>query len=480
MAERMTPPAVPSRVHVVGVGGAGMSAVATVLVGMGARVSGSDLKDSPGLERLRSLGVEVHVGHSPENLSPDLDAVAISTAIPPSNPELVAARERGITVMRRAEVLGAIAATRSTVAVAGTHGKTTTSSMLTVVLGEAGLDPSFLIGAEVNEIGTGAAWTEGDLFVAEADESDGTFLEIPRTAAVVTNVEPDHLEFYGSVEALHRAFARFMAHTAGPVLVCADDEVARRLAAEVAGSAEVHTYGTSREAEMRMVDLRTGGRGSTFTLEREGRALGELSIPVAGAHNARNAAAAASMALLLGAPFEAARTALARFAGVPRRFEHRGQVGGVTFVDDYAHLPTEVSSALDAASDGDWDRVVAVFQPHRYSRTATVGPQFADAFEAADLLVVTDVYPAGELPRPGVSGKLVLDAVLDAHPRTAAAYLPRRADLVSYLSQRLRPGDVCVTLGAGDITSLPDEVAAALEGRAQGVRATEVTSTVGG
>ncbi len=446
-----------------------MSAVATVLVGMGARVSGSDLKDSPGLERLRSLGVEVHVGHTPENLSDDLDAVAISTAIPESNPELVAARQRGITVLRRAEILGAIAGTRRTVAVAGTHGKTTTSSMLTVALVEAGLEPSFLIGAEVNEIGTGAAWADGDLFVAEADESDGTFLELPRGAAIVTNVEPDHLEFYGSVDELHRAFARFVAETSGPVLVCADDEVAARLALEAPDGVEVHTYGTSEAAEMRMVGLRTTGRGSAFELVREGELLGEVSIPVAGAHNARNAAAAVSMALLLGVPFQAASTALARFAGVPRRFEHRGQVSGITFVDDYAHLPTEVGAALDAAGDGAWERVVAVFQPHRYSRTATIGPQFADAFEAADLLVVTDVYAAGELARPGVSGKLVLDAVLDAHPRTAAAYLPRRADLVSYLSSRLRPGDVCVTLGAGDITSLPDEVTAALAGGSPGM-----------
>jgi UDP-N-acetylmuramate--alanine ligase len=449
----------PVAVHVVGIGGAGMRAIATVLAAMGHQVSGSDLKQSAALERLRSMGVEIGVGHRAENLPDRLDAVTISTAVPDRNPEVVAARERGIPVLRRAETLAAIAATRRTVAVAGTHGKTTTSSMLAMVLGEAGMHPSFIIGGDVNEIGTGAVWDDdGDLFVVEADESDGTFLELPRSAAVVTNVEPDHLEHYGGFEPLRAAFDRFLGETPGPKVVCGDDDIAAQLGA--AHSAV--TYGTSASSRYRLVDLTCSRAGSSFELWRDGASLGTIALPIAGAHNARNAAAATAVALELGAPFSAARDALARFAGVARRFEYRGEVGGVTFIDDYAHLPTEVAAALAAARSGDWNRIVCVFQPHRYSRTASLWHEFAGAFSDADLLAVTDIYAAGEAPRPGVSGMLVAQAVLDAHPWRRLAYLPRRPDVVSYLGHELRRGDLCLTLGAGDLTSLPEEVQAEL------------------
>ena len=457
----------PSRVHVVGIGGAGMSAIATVLAGMGHQVSGSDLKASRGVERLRALGVEVTIGHDAANLPAGLDAVTISTAVPVTNPEVVAAHERGIPVLRRADMLASIAATRQAVAVAGTHGKTTTSSMLALVLVEAGLRPSFIIGGDVNEIGTGAVWDDGDLLVVEADESDGTFLELPRRAAIVTNVEPDHLEFYGGFDALKAAFVRFLAETPGPRVVCADDV----LAAELGRAAGAVTYGTDPGADYRMVDLQGGRSGSTFGLVHDGIDLGEVRLPIAGDYNARNATAALVTGLELGASFEAGRAALARFAGVARRFEHRGEVGGVTFIDDYAHLPSEVSSVLDATRQGEWGRVVCVFQPHRYSRTEALWPDFADAFGAADVLVVTDVYPSGEAPRPGVSGQLVAQAVLDAHPWRRLAYLPRRPDIVGYLGHELRAGDLCLTLGAGDLTSLPEEVQERLTaGRGRGGR----------
>jgi UDP-N-acetylmuramate--alanine ligase len=451
----------PTRVHVVGIGGAGMSAIATVLAAMGHEVSGSDLKESAGLERLRALGVHVTVGHAAANLPDDVDAVTISTAIPARNPEVVAAVDRGVPVLRRAEALAAIAATRKAVAVAGTHGKTTTSSMLALVLVEAGRRPSFIIGGDVNEIGTGAVWDEGDLLVVEADESDGTFLELPRHAAVVTNVEPDHLEFYGGFEALEAAFGRFLDETPGPCVVCVDDPLAARLGA----AAGAVTYGTGEGADYRMVDLQGGRGGSTFTVVHAGRELGSVQLPVAGAYNARNATAALVTGLELGVPFEAGRAALARFAGVARRFEHRGEVDGVTFIDDYAHLPSEVASVLSATDQGAWGRVVCVFQPHRYSRTAALWPDFADAFTRADLVVVTDIYPSGEAPRPGISGKLVAQAVLDHHPWRRLAYLPRRGDVVGYLAGELRPGDLCLTLGAGDLTSLPDEVQGELRSR---------------
>ncbi|MCD9622480.1 UDP-N-acetylmuramate--L-alanine ligase [Rhabdothermincola salaria] len=441
-------------VHVVGVGGAGMSAIAEVLAAMGHRVSGSDLKESPGLERLRALGIDVTIGHAGDNVPDDADFVAVSTAIPARNTEVRAAEARGVPVVRRAELLAAVAATRRALAVAGTHGKTTTSSMLALVLVEAGERPSFIIGGDVNEIGSGAAWDSGEWFVIEADESDGSGFALPRHGCIVTNVEPDHLEFHGSVEALHAAFASFLAATPGPRVVCADDPVASAL-----GRAhDAVTYGTAADADYRLVDLQSGRGGVRFDLHRRGQLLGEVVLPVPGAHNARNAAAAVTLALELGVDFAPAAAALARFAGVARRFQFRGEAAGVTFVDDYAHLPTEVGAALGAALDGGWSRVVVVFQPHRYSRTEALWPEFADAFEGADAVVITDVYASGEMPRPGISGKLVVDAVLDAHPHRQVAYLPRRRDVVDYLTTRLRPGDLCLTLGAGDLTAAPDEV----------------------
>ncbi len=444
-------------IHIVGVGGAGMSAIATVLAAMGHRVSGSDLKDSPGLDRLRAQGVDVWVGHAASHLGA-VDAVAISTAIPERNPEVAAARERGIPVLRRAEVLAAICATRRTVAVAGTHGKTTTSSMLALVLVDAGLRPSFIIGGEVNEIGTGAAWDQGEWFVVEADESDGTFLELGAEAVVVNNVEPDHLEHWGGFDQLVDAFSRFLAAAPGPRVVSADDPIAARLGREL-GAVSV---GTAADADYRIIDVGRSRTGIGFGVFHRGEMLGSIALPVPGVHNARNAAAALVTGLLLGASFEAGQRALGRYAGVARRYEFRGEAGGVTFVDSYDHLPTEVAAALGAAGDGGWRRIVCVFQPHRFSRTATLWPTFADAFEGADLLVVTDVYAAGEAPRPGITGKLIVDAVLDAHPWHRVAYLPRRAELVRYLQSELRPGDLCLTLGAGDLTSVPDDVKAAL------------------
>ena len=443
--------AVPQRVHVVGVGGAGMSAIATVLATMGHQVTGSDLRASPALERLRAAGIEVAVGHRAENVG-EVDAVTISTAVPATNPEVVSATERGIPVLRRAEVLAAISATRRTIAVAGTHGKTTTSSMLALVLVEAALHPSFIVGGELNEIGTGALWDDGEWFVVEADESDGTFLELPTEVAVVTSVEPDHLEHYGGREALVDAFDRFLA-AARVRIVCADDEGAARLGA----AHDAITYGTAEGATYRMVDVERLRASTAFAVEHEGRTIAEVRLPVPGLHNARNACAALVTGVAVGAGPDAGVRALARYAGVARRFQFRGERSGVTFVDDYAHLPTEVAAALGAAADGAWHRVVCVFQPHRYSRTASLWREFADAFTAADVLVVTDIYGAGEAPRPGVTGKLIVDSVLEAHPEQRLAYLPGRADLVPYLRRILRPGDLCLTLGAGDLTSLPAE-----------------------
>ena len=430
-----------------------MSAIAGVLARMGHVVSGSDLKPSANLERLRGLGVEVHVGHDASHVD-GVDAVTISTAIPGRNQEVRAAVERGVPAMAASISALRRTGTRRTIAVAGTHGKTTTSSMLALTLVQAGLRPSFIIGGEVNEIGGGAAWDTGEWFVIEADESDGTFLELPAEIALVTSVEPDHLEHYGDLNGLVDAFTRFLDHASGLRVVCADDPVAARLG-RAAGAI---SYGESEDADYRVVDLRAGREGSSFTLTYAGRDLGAIRLPIPGRHNALNAAAALVTALGLGAPFAAAAHALARYGGVARRFEFRGERGGVTFVDDYAHLPGEVRAALGAAREGGWSRVVCAVQPHRYSRTASLWRDFGAVFDAADVLAVTDVYPAGEAARPGVSGRLVVQAVLDHDPTRRVAWLPHRPDLVRYLRAVLRPGDLCLTLGAGDLTSVPDDL----------------------
>lgn len=445
----------PLDVHVVGAGGAGMSAIASALAAMGHRVTGSDLRPSPITERLTAQGVTVLIGHRPEHVGA-ATVVTYSPAVPPTNPELVEAARRGAAVLPRAAVLAAIAATRRTVAVAGTHGKTTTSSMLSLILVEAGLRPSFLIGADVNETGTNAVWDDGEWLVLEADESYGTFRSLRPELAVITNVEPDHLDHYGTVGALEDAFAVFGAGATHGVVVFADDEGAARIGAALGAT----TVGTGEGVDYRVRAIETARSLVAFDIEGRDGPLGHLTVPTPGVHNAANAALAAVSALRVGAPFDAVARALSRFTGVPRRFEFRGSARGVSFVDDYAHLPTEVRAAVAAARAGGWERVVVVFQPHRYTRTAALHAAFGDAFGGADVVVVTDVYGAGEPPVPGVSGRLVADAVAAADPARSVTYAPTWHKLVTTLRQVLAPGDLCLTLGAGDLTRLPDELLA--------------------
>jgi len=343
------------------------------------------------------------------------------------------------------------------VVVAGTHGKTTTASMLALLLVEAGLRPSFIIGGDVNEIGTNAVWDDGEWLVVEADESDGSFLWLAPEIAVVTNVEADHLDHYGSFEAVRAAFESFVSGATLHRVMGGDDPesaaIGRRTGAD--------TVGTGASCTRRMVAIEPARSAVAFDLlDDTGARLGHLAVPVPGLHNARNAAVAAVAGMAAGVPFEAAARALARFAGVARRFEFRGSAAGVTFVDDYAHLPTEVAAALAAAKDGGWDRVVAVFQPHRYSRTAALWEEFGGAFADADVVVVTDVYGAGEAPVPGVSGRKVAEAIRQAAPDRPVHYVPGRPELRGVVASLLRPGDLCCTLGAGDLTSLPDELLA--------------------
>jgi UDP-N-acetylmuramate--alanine ligase len=326
--------------------------------------------------------------------------------------------------------------------------------MLALALREAGAAPSFIVGGDIGGLGNGSAWDEGELFVVEADESDGTFVELAAHGVIVTNVEPDHLDHWGSFDALRDAFRRFVADAPGPRIVCADDPGAAAVAAEVGGCV---TYGTSDGTAYRITDVVTDRDGVRFAVN--GR---PLSLPSPGIHNARNATAVLALCTELGIDADAVVRALGAFAGVGRRFERRGEARGVTFVDSYDHLPSEVAAVLAAARDGGWRRVVCVFQPHRYTRTAALWREFGDAFEDADVIAVTDIYAAGQQPIDGVSGKLIVDALLDAHPRSRVAWLPGRDGLRKWLLGELRPGDLCLTLGAGDLTTLPDELLQAL------------------
>ena len=447
----------PQRLHVVGVGGPGMSAVAIVLAEMGHRVSGSDLRERPVLDRLRAGGVDVHVGHRRE-LVDGCDAITYSTAIPDRNVELEHARATGVATLRRAGMLAAICAQARSLAVAGTHGKTTTTSMLMLVMAEAGLAPSFVIGGDVTDTGTGAQWTGGDWLVVEADESDGTHLELPLHGTILTNVEVDHLDHYGSFEAIVAGFDQYLSQISGPKVLCADDPVCRRFA----DRHDVITYGTAEDARVRAVDIEARDGSHTFVVERDGRRLGSIELPLRGIHNVRNATAVVAMALEVGIAFDVIASALARFGGVARRFDVRGTVAGATLVDDYGHLPAEIAAVLGAArSSGDgWRRVICVFQPNRFNRMELMWRDYADAFVDADVVVLTDVYASGTTPIPGVTGKLVVNAVLDAHPDTRVVWLPKRADLVEFVAAELREGDVCISMGCGDIASFPSEVLA--------------------
>jgi len=453
--------AVPRRIHVTNVGGAGMSAVATLLAEMGHAVTGHDPSDgSPFLPPLQQLGVEVRTG-APGGL-PDVDAVIVSTATGPDHPHLVVARAAGIPVLHRSAALAALCRGRQTVAVAGTHGKTTTAALLATLLAGVGLDPGWVVGARVAGLDRSAAWGGDGPLVVEADESDGTFLALGAEAAIVTNLEPDHLEHWGGVEQLRAAFEDFVVALSGPAVLCIDDP---GTAALVASAARPVTYGTALSSDYRLDAITTERTGVRFDLHHRGQVV-TVEVPAApGAHNARNAGGAMAMAHQLGVELPAAASALGQFRGVARRFEVRGEAGGVVVVDSYDHLPTEVASVLAAARAGEWRRVVCCFQPHRFSRTEALGRTFADAFADADIVAVTGIYPAGEDPRAGVTGKLVVDAILDAHPWKRVVWLPTLDDVVAYLGTTLRPGDLCITLGAGDLTSVPDRILTVLGSR---------------
>ena len=451
--------------HFIGIGGAGMSAVARVFHDQGGTVTGSDLKRSRYAEQLEAAGMPVAIGHDASNVG-DPDVVVVSSAITVANPEYAAALERGLEIWPRARMLAALAGDRKTLAVAGTHGKTTTSTMLAVALAGLGQDPTYLIGGMSKDLGSNGGSGTGDHYVVEADESDGSFLYLSPWLALVTNIEADHLDFYDGIEHVERTFEQFLARVVpgGVAVVCADDPRLARLA--TACDCRVVTYGRAEGADVRLLTSEPDGLGSRYDVALPDGTIVSSSLPVPGAHMAENAAGVLASVWALGLDAAAAAERLETFAGVRRRFDTLGEVEGVRVVDDYAHHPTEVAATLAGARRAGFGRVWALFQPHRYTRTAALACEFGDAFGDADRVVLMDVYSAGETPVPGVSGKTLVTAALEAHPRTVLAYFPHRADIVPYLVDRVTEGDLVLTMGAGDVNIVGVELVRELEARA--------------
>jgi UDP-N-acetylmuramate--alanine ligase len=445
------------RVHFIGIGGAGMSGIARIMLARGIGVSGSDSMPSAMLDDLHAQGARVRVGHAAANLG-DLgrgDTLVVSSAIRPDNPELAEATRRGLRVMHRAAALASVMAGRRVIAVAGTHGKTTTTSMLTTVLRDCGADPGYVIGGILNETGLGAEDGAGMDFVAEADESDGSFLLLSPDVAIITNVEADHLDNYASLAEIEAAFATFGSRVSSLVLTCADDPGAEAVAAGL-DPQRVRRYGESSGADYQLGDVRPEGLGVSFAVTADRSPFGEIfaqmTVRVPGRHNALNATAAFAAAVELGFAPPRVTAALAGYRGARRRLELKGEADGVRVFDSYAHHPTELAADLRAARDivNTRGRVIAIFQPHLYSRTRIFAADFGAALGLADEAVVLDVYAAREDPEPGVTGALVADAV----PGGRALFLPDRTQVAPVIAKLAGPGDVVLTMGAGDVTAL--------------------------
>ncbi len=437
----------PRRVHLIGMGGAGMSGLARILLQRGHEVSGSDLRESRSLDALRILGASVQIGHRADNLD-DAEIVVVSSAVPRDNPEVAAAGERDLVLLRRAEMLAALMEGQRGVVISGTHGKTTTTSMAVVALQAAGGDPSFAIGGALNESGTNAHGGSDELFVAEADESDRSFLVFRPHFAVVTNVEHDHPEEFRDTAEVEAAFRDFLDRRAvgAPALLCLDDPGAAELATTSEGP--VLTYGTDPRADLRLVL----GEDGEHRIRKDGEVLVSFRPAVPGRHNALNATAALGICHWAGVDIEAAAAGLEQFTGAARRFQRLGTERGVTIVDDYAHHPTELRATLAAARATDASRVVLVVQPHRYSRTQRLGAELGRASSAADLVLVTDVYASSEAPVPGVTGQLVADAAAEAGANVR--YRAHLTDVVDDLVDLVEAGDLVLTTGAGDVTQI--------------------------
>ncbi|MFG2890841.1 UDP-N-acetylmuramate--L-alanine ligase [Streptomyces sp. NPDC048248] len=450
-------PATMDRPHFIGIGGAGMSGIAKILAQRGARVAGSDAKDSPTADALRALGVTVHLGHAADHLAEDATSVVVSSAIRPDNPELAAAHERGIPVVHRSDALASLMDGLRPIAVAGTHGKTTTTSMLAVSLGSLALKPSYAIGGDLDAPGSNAEHGEGEIFVAEADESDRSFHKYAPEVAIVLNVELDHHANYASMDEIYESFETFIGRVrpGGTLVISADHAGARELTAKISGrfDIEVVTYGEAADADVRILKVNPRGLTSDVTVALSSGRILTFTVSVPGRHYAGNAVAALAAGIAMGLPPHNLASALGTYTGVKRRLQLRGEAAGVQVIDSYAHHPTEMTADLEAIRGAAEDsRVLVVFQPHLFSRTQELGTEMGQALALADASVVLDIYPAREDPIPGVTSALIIDAA-----RTAGADVTAESDqaaIPDVIAGMAKPGDLVLTMGAGDVTDL--------------------------
>jgi UDP-N-acetylmuramate--alanine ligase len=450
------------QIHFVGIGGVGMSGIAEVLLNLGYRVTGSDIRRNELIERLEGRGAKVYVGHEPANVE-GAHVVVYSSAVARDNVEVHVARQRGIPVIARAEMLAELMRLKYGIAIAGTHGKTTTTSMVAAVLGAGGFDPTVVVGGRVHGLGANARLGQGEFLVAEADESDGSFLKLTPTIAVVTTVDAEHLDHYADLEAIRAAFLAFVNKVPfyGAAVLCLDQPNIQHMIPAV--DKRVITYGLESGADLTARRLQFSGIASQFEVVHRGRVLGQASLQVPGRHNVLNALAAIAVGLDLEVPFPAVQQALAGFSGVQRRFQIRGEAQGVLVVDDYGHHPAEIRATLAAAKAGFDRRVITIFQPHRFSRTLHLRQEFLTAFYQSDVLLVMDIYPAGEAPIEGVHARDLAEGIA-AHGHREVHYMDGdRAGIIQYLCESTRPGDLVLTLGAGDVGQLGGELLSRLQ-----------------
>ena len=445
------------RIHFVGIGGSGMSSIAKVLLEMGYTVSGSDAQESAVTTKLAQAGARVHIGHSYENIG-DTQAVVVSTAIPETNPEVKAAKDKEIPVYHRADVLAFLMSKQLGIAVAGAHGKTTTTSMIALMLERAGIDPTIVIGGELESIGGSAKLGHGPYLVAEADESDGSFLKLSPQIAIVTNIENDHMDYYKTMDNILRTFDKFLhqlAPTEGIAILCFDNTYVRNMAAKI--ERRYISYALEHEADVIARNIKSDGPVSTFDVYHQGNLLGTAKICVPGIHNVSNALAAVAVGIYAGLSFAQIVEGLGLFQGAKRRFQTKGRVNGVWVVDDYAHHPTEISTTLLGARQTEPKRLICVFQPHRYTRTNFLRKEFGTAFSQADLLILTDIYSAGEQPIPGVSGETIKNEI-EQQTNQRVTYVPDKGKIARYLIEIVEPGDLVMTMGAGNIYQIGEEL----------------------
>jgi UDP-N-acetylmuramate--alanine ligase len=452
-------------VHFVGIGGVGMSGIAEIILSLGFQVSGSDLRSSATTERLAGLGARIWIGHRREHLE-KADVVVFSSAVAPDNPEILEAHDRRIPVIPRAEMLAELMRMQTSIAVAGMHGKTTTTSMVASVLLAAGLDPTVVIGGKLDHLGGGARLGQGDLLIAEADESDRSFLKLYPTIAVITNMDLEHLDCYSGMEEIRAAFLEFINRIPfyGQAVVCLDDPHVQRIIPLI--QKRFVTYGLASQAMYRARNIQFEGPISRFSVYREDRFFGEVRLPMPGMHNVINALAAAVIGDVFEIPFETTKAALNGFRGVQRRFTLRGQAAGVSIIDDYGHHPVEIRAVLQAAKQIEPRRIAVLFQPHRYTRTRALFDDFMTALLDADVLYVMDIYPASEKPIEGVTGRALAEGI-KARGHKAVRFLPDRQAVAEEVAKDLQEGDMLITLGAGDVTRLGPEIVEALRKREQ-------------